>query len=236
MQNKILKNLIIDQNSKLKDIVSFVNKNGYGACFVVDGSKFKAVISDGDLRKLILEGYSLNSNILKFIKNKRNVCMDYQAPDIDILKKLSTKIKIIPLLDKQKRIVNFRTLNNVKKINIYDINLTRNESNYVNDCLNSGWISSVGKYVQLFEKKFSKLFNCKYTLSVTSGTTGLHLALKALNIGKNDEVIVPNLTFAASANAIINSGAVPVFVDINKRTYNMNIDELKKKLTKIQKQ
>jgi len=89
-----------------------------------------------------------------------------------------------------------------------------------------------GKFARLFEKKISKLLKVKYVVAVTSGTISIFLALKALGIKKDDEVIVPNITFPATANAIKLAGAKPVLADIDKN--NLLIDEkiLKKKITK----
>ena len=229
--NNNLKKLVVDENISLKKIMSAINQNSYGACFITSNSKFKAVITDGDIRKIILKKHSLNQNISKFIKNKKSVVLNYLSTDLEILKKLSNNIKIIPLINDDRIIVDFSTIEKVKKINIYDTNLKGNELNYVVNCLKTGWISSVGKYVLLFEEKFSKLFKSKYSLSVTSGSTGLHLALKTLGIGHDDEVIMPNLTFAATINAIINVGAKPVLVDVDKNTYNINPNLIKKKIS-----
>jgi perosamine synthetase len=94
---------------------------------------------------------------------------------------------------------------------------------YVTDCLNQNWISSQGKYVKEFETLFSKYHLDFYSLAVSNGTVALHLALVALGIGEGDEVIVPNLTFAASVNAIIYTGAVPVVSEIDAETWNIDV-------------
>ena len=89
-----------------------------------------------------------------------------------------------------------------------------------------------GNLTRLFENKISKLLNVKYVVATTSGTAAIFLALKALNIKKKDEVLVPNLTFAATINAVNLTGAKPVLVDINKKTLLYDLDNLKKKITK----
>ena len=154
--NNNLKKLVVDENNSLKKIMSAINQNSYGACFITSNSKFKAVITDGDIRKIILKKYSLNQNISKFIKNKKSVALNYLSSDLKILKKLSKNIKIIPLINDDRIIVDFATIEKVKKINIYDTNLKGNEVNYVVNCLKTGWISSVGKYVLWFEERSAK--------------------------------------------------------------------------------
>ena len=89
-----------------------------------------------------------------------------------------------------------------------------------------------GNFTKLFEKKISKLLKVKYVVSATSGTVSIFLALKALGIKKGDEVIVPNITFPATANAVVLSGAKPVLVDINKDDLLINEKSLIKKINR----
>ena len=86
------------------------------------------------------------------------------------------------------------------------------------DALDSGWVSSIGKYIDEFEANFARYCGTKYALTVSNGTTGLHLALVALGIGPGDEVIVPDLTFVATANAVAYTGATPVLADVDPDT------------------
>src|SRR5688572_22227129 len=99
------------------------------------------------------------------------------------------------------------------KIPIYQPSLTGNEKEYVNDCIDSTWISSKGKYISMFEGKFAEYVDIKHAVSVCNGTVAVHLALLALGIGTGDEVIVPTLTYIASVNPIVYTGATPVFCD-----------------------
>ena len=89
------------------------------------------------------------------------------------------------------------------------------ESRNVNQCLKTKWISSKGEFVKKFENKFKRLFNYKYVISVNNGTAALHLGVMGLDIKKGDEVIVPSLTYVATANAVSYAGAKVVFADIN---------------------
>ena len=117
------------------------------------------------------------------------------------------------------------------KIPVYQPMLKGNEKKYVLDCLDSTWISSKGKYISRFEKHFSEYLQVQYTTAVSNGTVALHLALEALAIGKDDEVIVPTLTYIASANAIKYTGATPVFVDSLKESWQMDPDAIRKAIT-----
>ena len=103
---------------------------------------------------------------------------------------------------------------------------------YVLDCLESGWVSSAGRYIEKFEKKFAQFIGVKYALTCTNGTAALHLALEALGIKKSDEVIMPALTMISSAFAVCYTGAKPVLVDSEPETYNINPVLIEKKITR----
>lgn len=110
--------------------------------------------------------------------------------------------------------------------------LGEEELQYVAECIKTNWVSSVGKYVDLFEEKFAKYCGRKFAVATSSGTTALHLALVVLSIGKDDEVIVPSLTFIATANAVTYTGAIPVFVDSELSTWNIDPDRIEKAISK----
>ena len=120
----------------------------------------------------------------------------------------------------------------MKKIPIADINFIGNEEAYVHDAVKSNWISSKGKYIDDFEFSFSKYLDVKHSITTSNGTTAIHLALESLGIGYGDEVIVPSLTFAATANAVIHSGATPVFVDSMNTHWNMDYDKISQLISK----
>jgi perosamine synthetase len=115
-------------------------------------------------------------------------------------------------------------------IPIYQPSLSGNEKKYVNDCLESSWISSKGVYVSEFERLFSEHVGVNHATAVCNGTVALHLALVALGVGPGDEVIVPTLTYIASVNAIAYTGAVPVFVDSDPLTWQMDANDVAKKI------
>jgi len=109
--------------------------------------------------------------------------------------------------------------------------LNGNEWKYIKDCLDTNWVSSVGKYVDLFEEEFAKYVGCPRTVAVINGTSALHLALRTLGIGSGDEVIVSALTFIAPVNAIKYVGATPVFADSQADTWNMDPEKIEEMIT-----
>tara|TARA_Y100000034_G_scaffold136675_1_gene214810 strand:- start:845 stop:1903 length:1059 start_codon:yes stop_codon:yes gene_type:complete len=110
-------------------------------------------------------------------------------------------------------------------------NLEGNELKYISECINGGWISSSGKFITKFEEEFAKFCGTNYATSTSNGTTALHLALLAIGIKEGDEVIVPNLTFATTANVVKHCGATPILVDVEKNTWNISPDEIRKNIT-----
>src|SRR5688500_11807286 len=105
------------------------------------------------------------------------------------------------------------------------------EIDYVNDAVKSTWISSLGKYIDRLEEEFASFSNCRYAISLSNGTVAIHLALIANNIGSGDEVIVPDLSFIATANAVLHAGATPVFIDIDPYTLCMDPNLIEQAIT-----
>jgi len=106
-----------------------------------------------------------------------------------------------------------------------------NEKKYVNECLDTNWISSNGRFIKEFEEKFAEFCDTKHAVSCSSGTAALHLALSALGISEGDEVIIPNFTMIATANAVKYVGATPVFADSELDTWNVDPREIESKIS-----
>lgn len=110
----------------------------------------------------------------------------------------------------------------VQMIPVAEPELKGNELKYVTECVTTEWVSSLGKYVGAFEARMAEMCERRYALSVCNGTAALHLALVTLGIGPGDEVIVPSLTFVATANAVTYTGATPVFIDSEPTYWQMD--------------
>lgn len=109
--------------------------------------------------------------------------------------------------------------------------LNGNEMKYLEDCVTSGWVSSLGKYITTFEQNFADFCGVKHGVAVSNGTVALHLVLAALGIGTGDEVIVPTLSFIATANAVHYTNARVVFADSEAETWNIDPKGIEKKIT-----
>lgn len=110
--------------------------------------------------------------------------------------------------------------------------LNGNEKKYLNECIDTGWISSEGPFVKKFEDDFSTLCNRKYGIAVCNGTAALEIAVQSLGITNGDEVILPSFTIISCASAIIKAGATPVLVDADELTWNMDVSQIEAKITK----
>jgi len=110
-------------------------------------------------------------------------------------------------------------------------NIGTKELEYITECVKSTWISSKGKFVTIFEHKFAEYVNANYGITVSNGTVALHLSLATLGIGPGDEVIIPTFTMIAAANAVEYTGAKTVLADSETKTWNINPNEIKKKIT-----
>lgn len=117
------------------------------------------------------------------------------------------------------------------KYPVYQPNLSGNEKKYVQECLDSTWISSKGKFIQQFENNFSNFTGIKNSVAVSNGTVALHVSLLTLGIGKDDEVIVPTFTYIASVNAIQYTGAKPIFVDSSLDTWQIDTNKIEEKIS-----
>lgn len=126
------------------------------------------------------------------------------------------------------KVVDFikETFNTKEFIALHEPRFIGNEKKYLNDCIDSTFVSSVGKYVDRFEKEFASFVGAKYAIATVNGTAALHISLILANVKKDDEVITQPLTFIATCNAISYIGAKPVFVDVDLDTMGLSPESL----------
>lgn len=120
-----------------------------------------------------------------------------------------------------------QTFNTQEFIPLHEPRFIGNEKKYLNDCIDSTFVSSVGKYVDTFEKEFAKTVGSKYAIATVNGTAALHISLILAGVKRDDEVITQPLTFIATCNAISYIGAKPIFVDVDLDTMGLSPKSLK---------
>lgn len=122
--------------------------------------------------------------------------------------------------------------NNVHKyLPVADIDLSGREREYLLEAFDSGWLSGSGPFVERFERGFAEYCGARHGLACANGTVAIHLALLAFGVGPGDEVIVPSLTYIATANAVTYCGATPIFADCDPETWNINADTIRPLIT-----
>lgn len=119
----------------------------------------------------------------------------------------------------------------MQRVFVNEPKLDGNERKYLNECIDSGWISFEGPFVKRFEEGMAQLTNRKYGIAVSNGSVALDTAVMALNLGQNDEVIMPTFTIISCVAAVVRVGAKPVLVDADPYTWNMKVEDIEAKIT-----
>lgn len=218
-------------DSTIKDVMACIDDNTKGTAFIVDDEdRLVGVMTDGDIRRLLIKGYGLNDRIRTHMSQSFVYGKISDTPQ-QIADKFNSRIRIVPIVNEGMRLEDYAEYDGNVHISLAQPQLNGNEYKYLMDAFLSTWISSTGKYINQFEEIFSRYCGVQYGVATSNGTTALHLALTALGIGKGDEVIVPDLTFAATINAVIYTGATPVIVDIEEDSWCISPDEIEKGIT-----
>jgi perosamine synthetase len=222
---------ILPLRSTLREVLERLNAGVQGVILMVDGEgKMRGLFTDGDARRALLGGAALDAPAEQHM-NRRFTAGSTKVSRQENLKLLTEKIRHVPVLDGAQRPVDLISWAELWRLPVMEPSLGGNELKYVSDCIASNWISSQGKYVTAFEEAFRNFVGSGHALCVSSGTTALHLALAALEIGNGDEVIMPDLTFAATANVVIHLGGVPVLADVSRKTWTLDPEDIERKIT-----
>lgn len=223
--------------ASLNQILTKININMKGVVFVVDkNNKLMGSISDGDIRRAILKNkFKKNISLKSSIVNKRTIFLKSNSSIETIFKSFSNKkkqVRCIPLVNNFKQVVDISFIDKIKSYPIAEPQIGSSEITNVLNALKSGWISSRGYFISQFEKSFSRYLGGGYAVAVSSGTSALQAGIMALGLGKGDEILVPNFTFAASINSIINAGCKPILVDVCRYEWTIDIKQIENKITK----
>lgn len=221
----------IPADGSLGDVLRTLNSGIYGVVFVTDGQeRVIGLFTDGDVRRAMLAGGTLASPAADYMTRQFTSARTGLSRD-KYIAMLTDKIRHLPVLDEQGRLADCISLAELWQVPVMEPSLGGNELKYVTDCITSNWISSQGAYVRRFEEEFSTKLGTGLSLATSSGTTALHLALTALEIGPGDEVIVPDATFAATANVVIHCGAKPIFADVSPGHWTLDPERFREAIT-----
>lgn len=219
------------QDATVKEVMGKIEKAGSKIAFVVDeNKKLVGVVSDGDMRRALLAGENLNIMVEK-IMTKNPIMAQEDALATELLEKMLDKsIQEIPLVNKEGVLVNFITLSELKSIPLSSPDITHKEVEIISQVLSTPYLS-IGPRIKEFEKKVADYVGVKYAVAVNSGTSGLHLCIRSLDIKDGDEVITTPFSFIASANCILFERAKPVFVDIDEDNLCIDVNKIEEKIT-----
>ncbi|MDZ4700573.1 MAG: aminotransferase class I/II-fold pyridoxal phosphate-dependent enzyme [Rhodothermales bacterium] len=213
---------LLRYSDTVESLLRALNRGIFGVVFVVDDEGVMVgLFTDGDVRRALLAGATLDEPIERYM-NRTFAAGSAGAARADNLKLLNERVRHLPLLNERGQPVDLISWAEMWRLPVTQPALGGNELKYVSDCIATNWISSQGEYVNRFQETFRAYVGSEHALCTSSGTTALHLALVALGVGPGDEVIVPNLTFGASANAVIHAGAIPVFADVDPDTWTLS--------------
>ncbi|QWD70708.1 aminotransferase class I/II-fold pyridoxal phosphate-dependent enzyme [Polynucleobacter sp. UB-Siik-W21] len=228
----MLESMICRPSNTLLEVMHEINNNCRSVAFIecpVNG--LVGVVTDGDIRRAILSGTPLTQQI-STVMNLNYVFAKSGATLTELVGYITNDVKIVPIVNPENFVVNFYSSDQSVSYPVSTPNLSGKELTYLTDAFLSTWISSQGEYLDQFEERFANYCECAHGVAVSNGTAALHLALMALDIKEGDEVLIPNLTFAATANAVIHANATPVIVDIEKESWCISPEALEAAITK----
>jgi perosamine synthetase len=222
----------IEVSSSISQAFNLINSNNGNNIFVLRNGIFCGSISDGDLRRAIINGAQLKDSVEKATNfNATFVTLENSNDEVERL--FQDKFDFLPVLNSSKQLI--RILKKGEKINIpiSEPNLTKRDIELVLDTLMSNMVSSFGTYVHKFEENFAEYLGVdpSRVIAVSNGTQALYIALTILGIA-DSEVIVPSMTFGATANAVIQSNGIPIFADIDSKGWNIDIKKLPQLISK----
>lgn len=211
----------------IRQAMHAINQGGLGMALLISPETkcFVGLVTDGDIRRALLNGYGLESPVATVPRPEPKTARVGMSSE-QVAALFSEPVRVVPLLNDAGQVVDIAVFDRRVRLPVAEPSLGEKELLYISECVLTGWVSSAGKFVTRFEEMFAEFCGTRHAITTSSGTTALHLAVLALNISSGDEVIVPTLTFIATANAVTYTGARPVFVDSELETWNIDPNEI----------
>lgn len=221
----------ISEKGNIRNAMESMGKSGIKMVLVVDSNKkLLGMATDGDIRRALLSGKEFTTPIEEIINTNPIKALE-GTPVTQLLEIMLNKgIQEIPIVNNKGIIINVVLLQELKSIPLSSPDITLKEVEIMNEVLATPYLS-IGPKVREFEEKIANYVGTKYAIAANSGTSGLHLCVKSLDIKDGDEVITPPFSFIASANCILFERAKPVFVDIDENTLCIDVNRIEEKIT-----
>lgn len=229
-----IQHMTISQQATIRDAMRAIDLGVMGMAIISDphDGRFLGLVTDGDLRRALLRGLGLEAPVADVPRSSPiTAAVDAKPEALAEIMRDHKHVRCVPLLDSTGRVADLAFLDRQLRIPVAEPLLGEKELEYVSECVLTGWVSSAGKFVGQFERMFAEFCGVSHAIATSNGTTALHLALLTLGIGPGDEVIVPSLTFIATANTVAYTGARPVFVDSERETWNIDAHKIEAAIT-----
>lgn len=209
-----------------------LDRSGLGVLLLVgDGLEFERTVTDGDLRRLLLDGASLEDK-LDAIPKKRSFVIREDSTRREALQMMQREVvNHLPVVDGEGRVIDLIERRGIdEQILLSTPHMGETERDFVDEAFRTNWIAPLGPNVDAFELELAEKVGAKHAVALSSGTAAIHLGLILLDVGPGDTVFCSSLTFAASVNPIMYQGAVPVLIDSEPQSWNMSPAALERAL------
>jgi perosamine synthetase len=227
----LIQTISIPASSTVRQAMQSIDDGAIGVALLLnaDGS-FSGLVTDGDIRRGMLGGLGLESPVSQLERPATRTARVGMS-NREISQLFSRPVRVVPVLNDDDEVVDLAFFDRRMRLPVAEPYLGEKELEYVTECVLSGWVSSAGKFVTEFERRFAEFCDTRYAVATSSGTTALHLALVTAGIGAGDEVIVPTMSFIATANAVKYTGATPIFVDSEPDTWTIDPAQIEPAIT-----
>ena len=230
--NKKIEPVVLKEKNTIKEAMKCIDRGGLRVAFIINKEeKLLGVITDGNIRRALLEGKDFNCPI-KNVMTTDLISVKKETSATKILEiMIKNNIQEIPIINNKGVLIDIILLRDLKSIPLSSPDITHREIKIISQVLNSSYLS-IGPKVKEFEKKIANYIGVQYAIAVNSGTSALHLCIRALDLKDGDEVITTPFSFIASANCMLFERAKPVFVDIDENTLCIDSQKIEGKITK----
>ncbi len=223
--------ILIPTGTSLRETIRAIDEGALGIALVVDGDRrLLGTVTDGDVRRAILRGFSLEQPVSEIMH--RDPITVSPGTDMQEVRRIviESSLKQIPIVDEEERVQDIVTVSELLTIPLSNPDITDREIDAVLEVLHTPHLS-LGPKLGEFESKVAAYARRKFAIAVSSGTAGLHLVVRSLGIGEGDEVITTSFSFVAPSNCLLYERSVPVFVDIEPDTYNIDPGRIEAAIT-----
>lgn len=229
---KDIDHITLGNNKTIKDAMQRMHENGIRSTLIVDeNNKLEGMVTDGDVRRALLAQKGFETPVREIMITEL-ITAKPETPAEELLEiMLSKNITQIPVVNDEFVVQGIILLSELKSVPLSSQDITAKEIETVRQVLNSQYLS-IGPKIKEFEEAIANFVGVKYAIGVNSGTSGLHLAIRSLDIKDGDEVITTPFSFIASANCALFERAKPIFVDIDRKTLCIDPKKIEEKITK----